>query len=249
MSDAPTLPTMILIHGAFHGGWCWSGTARELTASGVRVLAPSLTGLGDRRHLFSPSVNLATHVTDVVNLIEFERLDGCTLVGHSYAGNVLAGVADQLRDRVGHYVFIDASVPTPGATRWGWADLNPDQRPARMAQIDGEGLGLGLPPFPASFFGIDDPELAAGVDARLTPMPRGTYTDPIELTNGGVEGLRRSYIAAAGPPYPNMAATVARVRDDPDWTFRELAAGHDMMVTHPVELARLLLELTTVPQL
>lgn len=139
---------MILVHGAFHGGWCWSGTAAELTRRGVRAHTPSLTGLGDRRHLFSPSINLATHVTDIVNLIEFDRLDGCVLVGHSYAGSVLAGVADQLRDRVAHYVFVDASVPLPGSTRWGWADLNPDKRPARMAEIDGEGGGLGLPPFP-----------------------------------------------------------------------------------------------------
>lgn len=78
-------------------------------------------------------------------------------------------------------------------------------------------------------------------------MPRGTYTDPIDLFNGGVDGLRRSYIAAADPPYPNMAGVVARVRNDPEWTFRELAAGHDMMVTHPVELAHLLLELTSDP--
>lgn len=237
------MPDMVLVHGAFHGGWCWSATAAELTRHGVRVHTPSLTGLGDRRHLFSPSVDLATHVTDIANLIELDRLDGCVLAGHSYAGSVLAGVADRLRDRVGHYVFVDASVPTPGSTRWGWSYLNPDQWDARMADIDGPGNGLGMPPFPASAFGIDDPDLAASVDARLSPMPRGCYTEPIELTNGGVDGLRRSYIAAADPAYANMAGTVAWVRHDPEWTFRELAAGHDMMVTHPVELAELLLEL------
>lgn len=243
MPDGP--PDMILVHGAWHGGWCWADTARELTARGVRVHTPSLTGLGDRRHLFSPSVNLATHVADIVNLIELDRLDGCVLVGHSYAGNVLAGVGDRLRDRVSHYVFLDASVPTPGATRWGWASLNPDQVEARMAQIDGPGLGLGLPPAPASAFAITDPDQAADLEARLSTMPRGTYTDPVDLTDGGVDGLRCSYIAAADPPYANMAATVARLRRDPDWTFREIQAGHDMMVTHPVELAELLLELTT----
>ena len=235
---------MVLVHGAFHGGWCWAGTARALTAAGVRVHTPSLTGLGDRRHLFAPEVNLATHVTDIVNLIELDRLDGCVLVGHSYAGSVLAGVGDRLRDRVGHYVFLDASVPTPGSSRWGWADLNPDQREARLTRIEEEGDGVGLPPFPATAFGITDPALAVEVDARLSPMPRGTYTDPIDLPNGGVEGLRCSYIAAADPPYPNMAATVARIRDDPAWTFREIAGPHDMMVTHPIELAELLLELT-----
>jgi pimeloyl-ACP methyl ester carboxylesterase len=243
-TPSPDVQTMILVHGAFHGGWCWQATAAELTRRGIRVHTPSLTGLGDRRHLFSPSVNLATHVTDIVSLIELEQLEGCVLVGHSYAGNVLTGVADQLRERVAHYVYVDASVPVPGSTRWGWAHLNPDQRDERMASIDGPGHGLGLPSPPASVFGIDDPGLAAAVGARLSPMPRGTYTDPIDLVNGGVEGLRRSYIAASAPAYGNMAATVAWVRDDPEWTFRELAAGHDMMVTHPVELAELLLDLT-----
>lgn len=242
MPDRPR--DMILVHGAWHGGWCWSATARELTARGIRVHTPSLTGLGDRRHLFSPSVDLATHVSDVVNLIEADRLDGCVLVGHSYAGNVLAGVGDRLRDRVAHYVFLDAAVPAPGSTRWGWSSLNPDQFESRLAQIDGPGLGLGLPPPPASAFAVTDPEQAADLEARLTPMPRGTYTDPIGLPNGGVEGLRGSYVAASDPPYANMAGVVSRLRDDPAWTFREIAAGHDMMITHPVELADLLLELT-----
>jgi len=210
---------IILVHGAFHGGWCWAQTAKVLTAHGARVFTPTLTGLGDRKHLFSPSINLATHVTDIVNLIEYEKLDGCVLVGHSYAGNVLAGVGDQLRDRVSHYIFVDASVPPNGSTTWGWSMLNPSRAPGMMELLEGP------------------------LTARLTPMPRSVFTETIELRNRGTEGLKRSYLAAANPWYENMAGTVKWVSKDPDWTFRTIDTGHDMMVTRPEETAELIWEL------
>ena len=235
---------MILVHGAFHGGWCWAATARVLTDAGVRVHTPSLTGLGDRRHLFSPSVGLATHVTDIVNLIELEDLEGCVLVGHSYAGNVLTGVADQLRDRVAHYIFVDASVPTPGSTRWGWSFLNPDQWDTRMAQIEREGNGARVAPVPGVV--LRGHRSRAGRLRRRPPLPHA----PGHLHRADRPGQRRGGRACAAatslradPAYGNMADTVARLRHDPDWTFRELAGPHDMMVTHPVELAELLLDL------
>ena len=114
-------PAFVLVHGAWHGGWCWADVAGVLQAAGHRVFAPSLTGLADRAHLFGAQVTLATHVEDVVRLIEFERLDGCVLVGHSYAGNVITGVADRLRDRIRHYVYLDAVVPDDAARHWRWA--------------------------------------------------------------------------------------------------------------------------------
>ncbi|MGB7301711.1 MAG: alpha/beta hydrolase [Burkholderiaceae bacterium] len=234
---------IVLVHGAFHGGWCWSETAAELTRRGARVFTPSLTGMGDRKHLFSPSITLATHVQDIVNLIEYERLDGCVLAGHSYAGNVITGVGDQLRDKVGHYIYVDASVPPDGTTTWGWASANPSQRGARMAMIDGDGQGMMLLPFPAATFAVTDPQQVADLEARLTPMPRGCYTEPIQLVNGGTEGLKRSYIAAANPSYSNMASSVQWVSKDPSWSFQEIDTGHDMMVTKPLELAAMLYEL------
>ncbi|HPU51421.1 MAG TPA: alpha/beta fold hydrolase, partial [Burkholderiaceae bacterium] len=110
-----TKPAFVLVHGAWHGGWCWADVTAFLQAAGHRVFAPSLTGLADRAHLFGGQVTLATHVEDVVRLIEFERLDGCVLVGHSYGGNVITGVADRLRERVRHYVYLDAVVPDDDA--------------------------------------------------------------------------------------------------------------------------------------
>lgn len=234
---------IVLVHGAFHGGWCWAETARQLTQRGARVYTPTLTGLADKKHLFSPSVNLATHVQDIVNLIEYEQLDNCVLVGHSYAGNVISGVADQLRDRVSHYIFMDASVPVNGSTSWGWASLVPDRHPEMMGIIENQGMNMMVPPFPALAFGITDPDQQAWLESLLTPMPKGCYTDPVVLKNGGTEGLRRSYIAAANPPYDRMVNTVKWVSKDADWTFKEIDTCHDMMITCPDQTAELIWDL------
>ena len=231
---------IVLVHGAFHGGWCWAETARNLTLRGARVFTPTLTGLADKKHLFSPSVNLATHVQDIVNLIEYEKLDGCILLGHSYAGNVISGVGDQLRERVSHYIFMDASVPVKGATHWGWASLVPARHSEMMNLIEEQGHGMMVPPFTPAAFGVTNPDQAAVLEPLLTPMPKGCYTDPVRLANGGTEGLRRSYIAAANPHYERMADTIKWVSQDPEWTLRYIDACHDMMVTQPDQTADLI---------
>lgn len=234
---------IVLVHGAFHGGWCWAETACELSKRGARVFTPTLTGLADKKHLFSASVNLATHVQDIVNLIEYEKLDDCILVGHSYAGNVISGVGDQLRENISHYIYVDASVPVNGATSWGWSSANPDSEAQMLELMRLKGFDMMIPPFPAAAFGITDMAQAAELEALLTPMPRGCFTDKIELINGGTEGLNRSYIAAANPPYERMASTVKRVAADPQWILREIDTCHDMMITMPEETAKIIWEL------
>jgi pimeloyl-ACP methyl ester carboxylesterase len=238
-----TKPAFVLVHGAWHGGWCWADVAAFLQAAGHRVFAPSLTGLADRAHLFGSQVTLATHVEDVVRLIEFERLDGCVLVGHSYGGNVITGAADRLRERVRHYVYLDAVVPDDGARQWRWADFNTAaEREQRLAAIAGPGAGIAFLPPPPQVFGLSDPAHIEAVGSRLTPMPAGTYTTPIELTRGGSGGLPRTYIGVTSPPFASMAPMYARLPKDPSWHYRSIAAGHDAMVSAPRELADLLLE-------
>ena len=233
----------VLVHGAWHGGWCWSRVARLLTAAGHRVFAPSLSGLADRSHLFGPRIGLATHVEDIVRLVEFEGLDDFVLVGHSYAGSVITGVGDQLRERVSHYVYLDAVVPPDDARIWRWADvMNEQGRRERTAAIEGEGRGLMLAPPPASVFGIASDVDRDFVAAKLTPMPAATFLDPIELRAGGTRGLRRSYIAAAAPVYRGLAAVAERIRTEPGWHLEEIQAGHDMMLDAPRALGDRLLE-------
>lgn len=237
-------PAFVLIHGAWHGGWCWAEVASRLQAAGHRVYAPSLTGLADRAHLFGAQVGLATHVEDVVRFIEWEGLDGCVLVGHSYGGNVISGVADRLRERVAHYVFLDAVVPPDGTRRWRWADFNSEaDRQARMLAIAGAGAGVALAPPSPSVFGIADPAQQQWVREHMTPMPAGTYLGEIEFVRGASQGLRRSYIAVTDPPFPSMAPIYERVRHDPTWQWLTIATGHDAMVTAPGPLASMLLDL------
>ena len=231
----------VLIHGAWHGGWCWADVARGLSLRGHRVFAPSLTGCADRGHLLSPLVTLGTHVDDVVRLIEFESLEGCVLVGHSYGGNVISGVADRLRERVQHYVFLDAGVPPDEATIWSWSQPHSDATKAsRRGQIASEGRGIFLPQPPAQAFGVTDPDQAKWLEARLTPMPAGLYDSLIELRNGGSRGLRRTYVAATAPVYETMRSVQQRLRNDSSWSFLEIATCHDMMVTAPDQVVQLL---------
>lgn len=238
-------PDIVLVHGAWHGAWCWARVVPGLLAAGHRVVAPTLTGLGDRAHLFGAAVGLATHVADVLAAIEVEEVrDGFVLVGHSYGGNVVAGVADALRERIGHCVFLDAVVPPPGATRWRWADFNePADRDARLQAIRERGGGVALPPPPASALGVTDPADVAWIERRMRPMPVGTYLDGITLERGGAEGLARTYVAAAAPFYPPMRVVRERVSADPSWRYETIATGHDMMVTAPGLLAGRLLQI------
>ncbi len=243
MAESPSGRVYVLVHGAWHGGWCWARVAPLLRGAGHRVLTPSLTGLGDRAHLFGSQVTLATHVADILGLIEAEELSGETvLVGHSYGGNVISGVADVLRDRIAHYVFLDAVVPPAGASHWCWADFNsPADRQSRLAAVRERGLGVGLPPPPPAAFDVTDPADVAWLERRMRPMPLGTYLGPIALEQGASEGLRRTYIAADGPAYTPMKPVYERVRSDPSWSWQTIDTGHDMMVTAPEALARLLL--------
>jgi pimeloyl-ACP methyl ester carboxylesterase len=233
----------VLIHGAWHGGWCWAEVTRELNRRGHRVFSPSLTGCADRGHLLSPQVTLSTHVQDVERLIQFEALQGCVLVGHSYGGNVISGVADRMREQVSHYVFLDAGVPPDDACVWSWSQPHAEAtRRARREAIVIEGRGLFMPAPPAQAFGISDEAQIRWVQERLSPMPAGLYDSLIELREGGTRGLRRTYVAATAPVYETMRPVHERLRNDPTWSFRELATGHDMMVSAPSAVAALLLD-------
>ena len=238
------LHTFVLVHGAWHGGWCWRRVADILRAHGHRVFTPSLTGLGDRAHLFSKDISLQTHVEDILSLVDAEELNDFVLVGHSYGGFIVSGVADTLRERVSHYVYLDGSVPPDMSTgaSFSWAGFNPpDAREARLKSVREQGNGVALPAPPPSAFAVTEPSDAAWLLRHLLPMPVGTYTGTFTFKRSGSNGLKRTYIASTKPPYALLAATRDRIKGDNTWSFKTIEAGHDSMVTAPGELASLLI--------
>jgi pimeloyl-ACP methyl ester carboxylesterase len=108
------MSTYVLVHGGWHGSWCWKRVRKALQLQGHEVFTPTLTGLGERSHLLSPHVNLDTHIEDVVNLIKWEELSDVVLCGHSYSGCVISGVADRVSNRIGALIYLDAFVLRDG---------------------------------------------------------------------------------------------------------------------------------------
>lgn len=239
-ASAQTAPrTFVLVHGAWHGGWCWRRVSDRLERKGHKVFAPSLTGLGDRSHLLTPQVNVTTHITDIASLIGFEDLRDIVLVGHSYAGFVISGVAEKAREQIASIVFLDAFVPQNGQTimslsRQGLRDsIN-----AAVKRGD-----LGIPPAKASYFNVNEKDRVF-VDAKCTPQPIGTYSDPVKLTGAREKIAKKTYIRARGWNAPGFDAIATRLRSEPSWNVRDIACGHDAMIDMPDRLAELLVEAT-----
>jgi len=183
-------------------------------------------------------------VEDILAVVDTEELTDFVLVGHSYGGFVISGVADTLRERVSHYVYLDASVPpdmSPGAS-FSWADFNPPEaREARLKAVREQGKGVALPAPPPSAFAVTKPSDVAWLQRHLRPMPVGTYIEIFTFKSSGSNGLKRTYIAASKPPYALLVSTRNRIRGDKTWSFTTIEAGHDSMVTAPDELASLLM--------
>lgn len=214
-----------------------------LQQAGHRVFAPTLTGLGERAHLRSPEIGLATHIDDIVGVATAEELDRFILVGHSYGGYVITGACDRLRERVGHVVYIDAPNPKHGASNA--QGRSPAELAAMMGPlIDGYLMPVREGTIAALGVGADDVEDRAWLQRRLTPQPVRTWTEPIQLFNGGSEGLPRTYVFCnqAGADSP-LRRNAERMRADASWSYRELPCGHDAMIVLPRQTAELLLSI------
>ncbi len=228
----------VLVHGAWHGGWCWRHVAVRLRAAGHEVFTPTMTGLGERAHLLRADTGLSTCIDDVSALILNEELDEVVLVGHSFGGPVISGVADRMPERLRQLIYLDAIVVVHGQS--ALSVFSAEVQRERRRTIDAEGLQMAIPD-PAKF-GVSDPAQADWLRRRLTPHPLKAYTDPLQLSHPLANGLRKTYIAVTDPWYPPLADIRATIHGQPDWEWRELAAGHDAMVTAPAALAQLLAE-------
>ena len=228
--------TYVLVHGAWHGGWCWKRVVPALRAAGHEVYAPTLTGLGERAHLANPAIDLATHIADIVNLLEAEELEKVVLVGHSYGGMVITGVADRATARLRRVVYLDAFLPANGKCLLDY--LHPDRR----AIIKQGEMGGFVDPLPLAIFGVTDPEDVAWATRHEMRQSYRTFAQPVHFTGNGGASLPRTYIHCTNPPTGSFDQFAARLRDDPAWKYYELATGHDCMITDPENVIRILLE-------
>ena len=229
--------TFVLVHGAWHGGWCWRRVSDLLERQGHKVFTPTLTGLGERSHLLRAGINVSTHVTDVANVLKWEGLSNVVLCGHSYGGLVVSGVAEQMSSAIGSIVFLDAFVPensdsmaalTSGAVR-------------DNLKIAAERGDLGVPARSAAAFLVKDKD-QAWVDAMCVPQPIGTMTEKITLTGARERIGKKAYIRASAYPNPGFDTAYARVKADTSWRTYEVPCGHDVMVDMPERLTEILVE-------
>lgn len=226
------MTTFLLVHGAWHSGRCWDRVVPRLESAGRRVLAPSLTGYGDKAHLLGPDVGLGTHVDDIVGLLEDEH--DVVLVGHSYAGLVILSVANEVPERIAHLVFLDAMVPEDGETAV-------DVLPISKQLVDNAVDGWRVPPMPAGptgLFGVTDPDDVAWLRSMLSDQPVRCLTEPVRLDNPAAKAIPRTHIHCVG----GQPSGITRRPVPAGEPVRELPTGHDCMITMPAELTGLLLE-------
>jgi pimeloyl-ACP methyl ester carboxylesterase len=237
------MASYVIVHGAWGGAWAWNRfVVPMLREAGQTVFPVTLTGLGERTHLSSPDVSLDTHIQDVVNVLFYEDLSDVILVGHSYGGNVITGVADQAPERLQQLVYLDAATPENGQSS---ADSFPGRRQQLEEQARQTGDGWKIAP------GAVPPDQPADITEwatpRRSPMPIKTMTSGLHLTRGETT-LPRSFVycTIGKEPGSPQVARAERIKDDPRWRYFELHTGHNLHYTAPHETVAILLELARV---
>ena len=235
-----TYPSVVLVHGAWHGGWCWQRVLPLLQAAGLNAYAVTLTGVGERAHLMSADIRLSTHIQDVLGVIAANELTSVILVGHSYAGMVITGVADQLQQSqpglLASLVYLDAVTPHPGES---WSSQHtPETIAQRLGAANASG-GISFAPPDASVFGLAGSD-RDWVNRRQTPQPLAVYQDALAFDAARVASVPRSFIDCNNPALATIAVMRQRVRQEPGWEVLELATGHDPMISAPALLADML---------
>ncbi len=231
MAEASKTANFVIVHGAWGGSYGWTPFVERMRARGHRVFYPSLTGLGERSHLFSGAVNLSTHVEDVCNTVRCEQIDKFILVGHSYGGMVITGVAERLADKITGIVYVDAFLPENGKCLW---DYTPGDNNARFHEA-GERGGIAVPSPAQSMIGLTEVE-----KSLRAPMPIGTLVEKVKLTGKADRIPNRLYIFAAKNPGDTFKQFYNRVRAEKGWKTAEAASGHGVHREQPEELVKLL---------
>jgi pimeloyl-ACP methyl ester carboxylesterase len=229
---------IVLVHGGGHGGWCFQPLARLLRAEGHDVYTPTLTGLGERAHLFRAGVDLDCHVTDIVALLHYEDLWNVVLVGHSYGGMVITGAADRAPDRVSHLVYLDAKAPRDGQSLVDVAGAFMALARSDSRIVDGVEMCL----FPSDetipHYGVIDQRTLDWMGPRLTPHPWRCFEQPLRLTNeAALQSIPQSHIRTTMFLSLHDADDLRTKSDGRLW---DIDTGHDLMLTEPEKVAELL---------
>ena len=227
----------VLVHGAFHGGWCWRSVAEGLRRLGHEVHTPTQTGLGDRSHLMSAEITMDTFVRDIQLTIEMEELTEVILVGHSFGSRSICGVADIIPERIKHLVFIDGGLPLYGRSRLD--AMTAQDRAQRVARANANGGISVLPPDPSAF-GVSDPGVARWLKKHLTPQPFGVDTSALKLINPIANGIPATYLRCTLPKFPGVEESAAFARKQQGWKYIEIEAPHNVIVTHPERTVEIL---------
>ena len=231
----------VVAHGAWSAGWAWKKMRPRLRERGHDLYTPTYTGLGERVHLASPSVDLDTHIQDVCGVLTMDDLRNVVLIGHSYGGMVATGVADRETRRIAQLVYLDAFVPRNGQSV---LDLHPPDVRDRIRHAAGhDGEGWLVPPNPPP---PDTPAAdLAWMAPRRVPHPLATFQQAIQLS-GEVERLLRTYIYCLRPgPGDTFRQFTERARREPGWQYREIDSSHNPHITAPDALAAMLHEIAS----
>jgi pimeloyl-ACP methyl ester carboxylesterase len=233
------MTVFVLVHGMWHGGWCWQKVAPLLRSAGHEIYTPTLTGLGERVHLRHEGIDLDTHLQDVVNLFEYEDLHAAILVGHSFGGTLAPAIADRIPERIAHLVNLDGPLPEDGKALkdligdyWDFFQKNaidPDDK-------------WRIQPIADWTFGVSGPDLA-WMQSKLTPHPLKPLTTLITLTDTAARAIPRTYIHCVEEAAAEEIAAEETKFNNLGWQYRHLPTGHDAMITMPEGVANLLLEL------
>ena len=230
------MTTFVLVHGAWHGGWCYARTAKLLRGQGHDEFTPTLSGVGERAHMNGPGINLSLHILDICNVLKYEGLTEVVLCGHSYGGMVISGVADAMSERIRSLVYLDAFVPENGKALWDYVD---DNFRGFFLQSAAESGGLAAP-VPAAMFNVNAQD-AAWVDKNCVPMSLACFLEKSKLTGKGTAIKKRNYIYAAGWPGTPFTQFYDTYKIGAGWRCTTVKCGHDVMVDDPAGLAEQLL--------
>lgn len=234
------MANIILVHGSWHGGWCWDRVRPRLEAAGHVVYAPTLTGLAERAGEATPEVDVGAHVADIEALLLGHDLSDVTLVGWSYGGMVITALAERVPDRLAGLLYLDAVIPEDGQT--GFDLLPPDVRRVRQQQVLDDGEGWWMAPPPLAALGVTSPADVAWVGDRLTPQPLGTYTSPVSVSNPAARRLPRTYVQCLNGAFVPVTEPFARRAEQRGSTVRRLPCGHAAPIVAAEQVAGLVLE-------